>query len=368
MNAPELVVHGLDLSYFTGKLEAYLRAKGLAYRLEEMTIGSFRALARKTGIAQMPQLELPSGALLTDTSRIIDQLELERPAPSITPRDPVARFAAALLEDFGDEHLWRPALYFRWAFDDDARLMSARLARGMLRDVPAPFWIRRRIILARQRSRYLRQDGVTPRTAPAIETLYRATLDAMNRALASRPFLMGERPTRADIGFFGSMFRHFASDPTPAALMRARAPRVLAWTARLWAITPADVAHAPEPIGIPDDLTPFADMIAGDFLPYLAANAEAARAGASRTRFVSGGAHFVVPANPYRAERLARIRDRLRALDANEQAAIEVWLGPGAIALIEKAPDPTPRAAAIVDREGRPLRVRVPPDRGSISV
>ena len=53
-----LIVHGLDLSYFTGKLEGYLRAKGLSYRLEEMTVGSFRRLARHTGVQQMPQLEL----------------------------------------------------------------------------------------------------------------------------------------------------------------------------------------------------------------------------------------------------------------------------------------------------------------------
>ena len=34
--------------------------------------------------------------------------------------------------DAFDEWLWRPALYYRWAFADDARLMSARLAGGML--------------------------------------------------------------------------------------------------------------------------------------------------------------------------------------------------------------------------------------------
>jgi hypothetical protein len=45
---------------------------------------------------------------------------------------------ADLLEDFGDEWLWRPALYYRWAFREDARLMSDRLARGMLRDIPLP--------------------------------------------------------------------------------------------------------------------------------------------------------------------------------------------------------------------------------------
>ena len=70
-----LIVHGLDLSYFTGKLEGYLRAKGLSYRLEEMTVGSFRRLARHTGVQQMPQLELPDGRWMTDTVRIIDALE-----------------------------------------------------------------------------------------------------------------------------------------------------------------------------------------------------------------------------------------------------------------------------------------------------
>ena len=31
-------------------------------------------------------------------------------------------FASLLLEDFGDEWLWRPALFYRWWFDEDARL------------------------------------------------------------------------------------------------------------------------------------------------------------------------------------------------------------------------------------------------------
>ena len=36
-----MIVHGLDLSYFTGKLEGALRAKGLSYQLAEMDTAAF---------------------------------------------------------------------------------------------------------------------------------------------------------------------------------------------------------------------------------------------------------------------------------------------------------------------------------------
>jgi glutathione S-transferase len=349
------VVHGLDLSYFTGKLEAYLRAKGIAYRLEEMTTGSFRELARKTGVAQMPQVETPDGEWLTDTPRIIDRLESTHARPSITPRDPVARFIAQFLEDYGDEHLWRPALYYRWAFEDDSRLMSRRLARGMMRDVRAPMFLRRRIILERQKQRYLRQDGVTAASAPAIEALYLETLAALEAALARRDFLMGDRPTRADFGFFGSMFRHFASDPTPAHIMRARAPRTAAWVARLWALEPRAFADAPEPAGPPEGLEPIARRIETDFLPYLAANAAAFARGARSVRFASGGAPFETPTNPYRVARFAELGLRWRALDPAARAACGAWLGASAGVILDQAPPPPPRAPGVHDREWRPM-------------
>ena len=46
--------------------------------------------------------------------------------------------------------------------------------------------------------------------------------------------MLGERPTLVDFGFMGPMFRHFSLDPTPARIMRERAPRVYEWVARTW--------------------------------------------------------------------------------------------------------------------------------------
>ena len=70
-------LHGLKLSYFTGKLEAWLRARGLPFRFVEMDMAGFRACARATGVAQMPALRTPEGEWLTDTTAILKRLEAE---------------------------------------------------------------------------------------------------------------------------------------------------------------------------------------------------------------------------------------------------------------------------------------------------
>ena len=352
------ILHGLTLSYFTGKLEAYLRAKGIAYRFAEMDTGRFRRAARATGVAQMPQLEMPDGTWLTDTTAIIRHFEAAIPVPALSPRDPAVRFVSLLLEDFGDEWLWRPALYYRWHFADDMRLMSAQIARTMLRDVKLPFWLRRQVILRRQRRVYLAQDGVTKETAPQVEALYLATLDAMEAILSRRPFLMGARPVEADFGFFGSMFRHFASDPTPAAIMRTRAPHVILWTARLWALSPADFAEAALPADIPGDLAPLLDEAVAGYLSYLAANEEALARGAADARYVRDGISWRVPVSPYRQHCLAELRREYVALDAAARAVVDAALGGAPDVLVGAAgPAPVPpgggEGVAPVDRQWR---------------
>ena len=319
---PRLIVHGLDLSYFTGKLEAYLRAKGIAYELREMTTRSFRACGRATGVQQMPQVQLPNGTWLTDTTLIIRHLERTQPEPAITPRDPVARFVSLLLEDVGDETLWRPALYYRWAFPEDATLMSSRLARGMLRDVPLPFFARRQMILRRQQMEYLRRDGVTRKTAVAIEQLYFAALTAMEQALQESPFVMGARPTEADFGLFGSMFRHFFSDPTPARIMRAHAPRTLAWVTRLWSLAPSSFANAPAIETVPASLSGLLRLATTSHLPYYALNAQAVADGRRDVMFRDFGAAFTVPASPYRAWCLSELQREFNELSPGQQASI----------------------------------------------
>ena len=338
---PRLIVHGLDLSYFTGKLEAYLRAKGIAYERREMTTASFRACGRATGVLQMPQVELPDGTWLTDTTLTIRHLEAAHPDPSLLPPEPVARFIALLIEDFGDEALWRPALCYRWAFADDARLMGSRLARGMLRDVPLPFFLRRQFITRRQQRVYLKRDGISRSTRAAVEKVYTDTLAAMEAALERHDFVMGERPTLADIGLFGSMFRHFFSDPTPAALMRERAPRTMAWVARLWAITPSGFSGRPPIHDVPGSMAALLRLAATVHLPELAAHATAVAKGSATAGFACNQASIQVPASPYRAWCLNELRRAFHALSPADQACVRALLSDTAAAgILASSPDP----------------------------
>jgi len=354
-----LVVHGLDLSYFTGKLEAYLRARGLPYRLEEMDTRAFRGLARHTGVQQMPQLELPDGRWMTDTVQIIDALEKELPQPGITPSDPVCAFVAGLIETYADEHLWRPALYYRWAFDDDGRLMSARLARGMLRDIGGPLALKRQFILLRQRARYLRGEGVTSANRHEIEADYLDLLDALEPVLRRRDWVLGEVPTRADIGLFGPMFRHFHCDPTPGRIMRARAPAVAAWVTRLWALEGPVGPGAQSLTSVPDDLGDLFRLVVQRFLPELLANAAAVVAGRGEVLHRVGGAVIRYRPNPYRAGRLSRLIRDFHALDSAAKERVATVLGhDGTLALSGTtctgfpSADPFP----IRDRWGREVR------------
>ena len=85
-----LRVYGSEISYFTGKLEAYLRYKEIPYERIPMTTRLFRrVIPQKTGAAQMPAVELPDGRWMTDTTPMIDWFESQHPEPSVIPRDPL---------------------------------------------------------------------------------------------------------------------------------------------------------------------------------------------------------------------------------------------------------------------------------------
>lgn len=313
-------VYGSAISYFTGKLEGYLRYKGLAYEFVPMTTRYFnRVVPKATGAAQMPAVELPDGRWMTDTTPMIAWFEKQHPEPVVIPRDPVQAFVSRLVEDYADEWMWRPAMHYRWSHDADARALSHAIATEIMSDVPAPVWLRRVIIRQRQFRGYVRADGVSPTTRAHVEGIYLRTLDTLAAIVSARPFLLGDAPSLADFGFFASMFRHFGLDPTASAIMRTRAPEVYAWVARLWNAR----ASAGRALldGIPPDWSPILDDVGAAYLPFLCANAEAV--GAGRRRFdvtIQGATYERVPASRYRLWCLEQLRRHHDALpDAARQ-------------------------------------------------
>jgi glutathione S-transferase len=320
-----LRVHGAEVSYFTGKLEGYLRYKQIPY---ERVAGSFAELQRHTGTSQIPAVELPDGRWLTDTTPIIDWLESEHPEPRVIPADPLQACFSRLVEDYADEWLWRPAMHYRWYYRADALLLSRKIADELATDVPLPAALKRLLIRTRQRRLFTRGDGVTRHTRAHVESIYHRTLLQLQAMLAQRPFLLGGVPTLADFGLFGSMFRHFGMDPTASTLMRETAPEVYEWVARTWNAR-ASRSGGELGSGIPSDWGPLLDEIGSAYLPHLCANAEAWKQ--RRRRF-----DVEIQGVRYRRLRTARYRvwclEQLRA----HYAALPERAGEEARALLEQ--------------------------------
>ena len=148
-------------------------------------------------------------------------------------------------------------------------------------DVPLPGSLKRAAIRRRQRGFYVQRDGVRRGTWAHVESIYLKSLTQLEAIFRVRPYLLGELPTLADFGFFASMFRHFAQDPTASELMRARAPGVFEWQARLWNAKASRMRGALLS-GIPADWSPILREIGDAYLPFLNANAEAWKAGRRR--------------------------------------------------------------------------------------
>ena len=337
-----LVVYGTTASYYTGKLEGYLRAKGIPYRLEPFSESNMRRAAGHTGVVQIPQVECPDGSWLVDTTLIIEYFERTRPEPRVTPRDPAVAFVSRLIEDYADEWLWRPAMHYRWSFPETARLMSAWLAEH-LAERSVPQWLKRRYWLRRQYRIFVKGDGVTGDTRAAVEGFYLDTLATLESLFARRPFVLGARPTEADFGFFGSLFRHFFCDPAPARIMRERAAGVQEWVARMWNLRPDRFSSLPLPDRLPEDLGALFDTVTGVYLPYLDANAAAYSRGDKLVRYEVKGTPFIEPVKPYRVW----CRDRLQRLltELDEAARTEVRRALGSDEAVARLATPSPKQA-----------------------
>ena len=319
----EVILHGLDLSYFTGKVQVYLQYAEIPHHFEEMSTAGMRRAAKATGLAQMPAIEWPDGRWMTDSTAIIGWYDAQGATDlPVTPTDPVLAYMALLVEDYADEWLWRPALHYRWTYEMDARHMGHRIAAEMMRDVPLPLFARQALIIARQRRKYLREDGVTISTIPHVESVFRRNLIWLEAILSNRPFLLGGRPSLADFGYFASMFRHFGLDPTPSRIMRETAPNVFAWLSRMWAARASRLEGTLLEV-LPDDWSPILGDIGTNYLPYLAANAQAYQQGRNNFNFETEGVRYALTTHRYRVWCLDRLQHQFESLPPNAQARVQ---------------------------------------------
>ena len=362
MNRYQLYVS--DSSYFSGKLEAFVRYKGIAHDRHEINVTAMReVILPNTGLIKVPVMQCPDGRWLKDTTPMMAWLDREHPQAGIYPADPAARFLAELIEDYADEWMWRPAMYYRWAFPDSHRFRRSRLGHELAAGTLHPAFLMGWYFRWRQYFVFVRGDGVRAHNRAAVEANYHRTLRELGAILEDRPFLSGTRPGIADFAFFGSMFRHYALDPHPAKIMVDTAPAVWAWVARVWnARADREGAGALEDFSASAWDAIFRD-IAVEYAPYLDANARAYAQGAKRFDLTLPDATYPsMPVVRYRVACRSRILRAFLALDPFARTKVGQRLAASGVAQwLESARD----IDAGLDAEFvMPLERRYPPARG----
>ena len=151
-----------------------------------------------------------------------------------------------MFELFGGEGLLRPAMHYRWNFDEqNLAFITSEFALALPQALHAERPNRCSCTAAAGCARRPLVFGVTPESQPLIETAFHEWLDLFEAHLVDHPYLLGNRPTIGDYGLIAAMWAHLYRDPAPTMLIKQRAPRVGRWVERMTttrAIPPRDTA------------------------------------------------------------------------------------------------------------------------------
>lgn len=334
-------LYGWHLSYFTGKVLCYLRYKQAPFVLQPVNLYTLtQRIKRETGAVVMPVMVTPQGRWIQDSSVIIDHIETLHPAPSIIPGTPVQRFAAYLIEAWGDEW-WVPiAMHTRWSHPENYALFEHDAGRALLPHWPG--FIQRRAVrfIAQRLRRMLPSVGVRAEQFGVMDAWTEHMLDLLDAHFAQLPFLLGGRPTLADFGLVGTMYGHLGRDPWPARELVAKRVHLRAWIDRMANPVPLteDAALLPDD-QIATTLLPVLRLICAEFLPMLEGINEQVKAclpslpaGKALPRVLKdvevpmGESRFRRAALPYTLWMAQRTLDVWRAMAPPEQAQVRDWL------------------------------------------
>ena len=277
------ILWGTPHSLYTGKARSCLIKKGLAFVERCPSHADYKARVRPAvGMVTFPVLETPEGQFIQDSTDIVtylDSLDSLASVTSMTPSTPVQRVVARLIDGFGLEGMLQAAMHYRWSYRDEQELfLQTEFGRGLYAgaDREARRAAGRRVMDFFSSS--LPALGITPETAPAIETAYEELLEALDVHFQSYPYVMGWRVSIADLGLIAPMYAHLGRDPYPTALMKKRAPNVARWVERMQLPNTPDGEYEPHDAdwltddAIPTTLEPLLALVFKDWGPLLGAD------------------------------------------------------------------------------------------------
>ncbi len=308
MTAP-FRIFGNEMSPYSVKVRAWFRYKAVPHLWLQRSQHpeEFKARAR---LPLIPLVITPDDEALQDSTPVIEALEADYPAPSIHPDDPALRFLSALIEEYGDE--WGNKLMFhhRWHSEVDRRATALVLARSFLPDGETAAV---EALADQVRERMVGRvhfTGSSEANAPLISRYLDDLLAILEAHLESRKYLFGARPAFADFGLAPQLYEA-ALDPTAAGIIRARAPKVLAWSYRV--LEPHNEGPFERWDSLKETLAPLLANAGAFFLPWSRANADALEAGEESFSVDLPGGAYVQGPQKYHARSLVALRQKYAA-------------------------------------------------------
>ena len=174
-------------SPFCMKVETYLRMTGLAYECPR------RGDVRRSPKGKMPYLE-DDGAIVADSSFIIDHLKRKYGDPLDAHLDASARAAALAMQRLLEENTYWAVVYFRW-IEEAGWAISREAFFGWMK--PPLKWIvpavARRIV-----TKEMHGHGMGRHSRDEIVAIGMKDLTAAADFLGDKPFFLGAQPSSLD--------------------------------------------------------------------------------------------------------------------------------------------------------------------------
>jgi glutathione S-transferase len=311
MSVSSYRLFGSELSPYSVKVRSYFRYKNLPHEWIPRSPAVQAEFRKYAKLPLVPLVVTPEGEGIQDSTPIIERFEAQQPAPSIVPDDPALAFISALIEEYGDEWGNKWMFHYRWRYLPDAWSTAERIALQMM-GAEGPLAIAQaRAGVAERMMGRLGFVGSNDRTQSAIESSFKRVLGLIEAQLQARPYLLGGRPAFADFGLWGQ-FYEAATDPTPGAIMRTSAPKVMAWVQRM--LSPkADGTFESWSTLAPTLMPLLREEVGGLFLPWSTANAEAVARSDNSFETTLGGATWSQEPQKYHARSLAEIKRKYAA-------------------------------------------------------
>ena len=339
-----VTLYGSPHSLYTGRARSYLIKASIPYREALFNTPHYlEEVLPKAGNRQgMPTLEDGDGTVVRDGAAIIDHFEAQT-GYQFSPSTPKQRVLSRLFDVIGAEGLLRPAMHYRWHFDDEnlaflTHHFGVILPKGMEEYTEK---------MMNNMRRATRNFGAIPDVLPLVESLYESLLQKMNNHFTQVPYLLGGKPCIGDFGMIAPMYGHLGRDPKPLAMMQANAIQVFRWVERMNR-PELDLAEfvdtAPDYLvddQVPETLIELLRHLAIDFLPetraaaatineWLADNAVEPGTTAERAvglaEFEVQGTSIKAIAQPYRFYLLTRVQNIYDELAAEDQADVKKML------------------------------------------